>query len=232
MKMMKITASCFLTLTLAIGSTYAQNCEMFCPTKEGSMLETTQYDAKNKVIGINRQTIISKETTAAGIKVNFKSESTDAKGEKQQDGQFSVKCEKGVFYFDMNGFMPKESMGGGNDAQVEVKSDNLEFPSNPTVGQTMANGTMNMSMKSNGMTLMEMTVTVSDRKIEAIESVTTPAGTFDCYKVSFIVKTHMMFDIETKGVQWIAKNVGVVKMENYDKKGKLSGMSLLTALKN
>jgi uncharacterized protein (DUF2141 family) len=231
-RFLKITTALFLATSINFNSILAQDCSVFFPSKEGSMIELTQYDAKNKVTGITKQAVISKESTGAGIKINFKSESFSPKGESLNVGQYAVKCENGIFYFDMNNFLPKESMGASKDAEIEMKADNLDFPSNPEIGKTLGSGTVKMIMKSNGMTLMEITITISDRKVEAIENITTPAGTFECYKVTFRVLTHMMFDVETVGVQWVAKNVGVVKMENYDKKGKLTGTSLLTAIKN
>ena len=45
------------------------------------------------------------------------------------------------------------------------------------------------------------------------------------------MKTSMMGDILTKGVEWYAKDVGLVKSETYDSKGKLVGTSLLSLFK-
>jgi hypothetical protein len=35
-----------------------------------------------------------------------------------------------------------------------------------------------------------------------------------------------------KATQWVARNVGAVKTESFDKNGKLVGYSLLTAFRN
>jgi len=37
--------------------------------------------------------------------------------------------------------------------------------------------------------------------------------------------------VEVKAVQWVAEDVGVVKTENYDNKGKKVNYSLLTAFR-
>ena len=128
MKLQKITIASFCVLSLGIASLKAQECSLFFPSKEGSMVEQTQYDAKNKVIGITRQTVLSKESTGLGVKINFQSESFSPKNESQNKGNYTVKCEKGIFYFDMNNFIPP-GQGSNKDMEMEIKSDNLEFPS-------------------------------------------------------------------------------------------------------
>jgi len=76
-----------------------------------------------------------------------------------------------------------------------------------------------------------MTVNVSNRKVEAVESLTTPAGTFECYKISYDVATKMMINVKTKGVEWFSKGVGMVKSETYDSAGKLLGSNVLASVK-
>jgi hypothetical protein len=58
--------------------------------------------------------------------------------------------------------------------------------------------------------------------------VTTPAGTFECYKLSFDSEVKTILKMTTKSVQWIAKNVGAVKTETFDKNGKSLGTTELT----
>lgn len=57
----------------------SQDCKMFFPSKEGTEIELTQYDAKNKVTGTTHQKIIGKETIPNGVKIKFESESFDKK---------------------------------------------------------------------------------------------------------------------------------------------------------
>jgi hypothetical protein len=41
----------------------------------------------------------------------------------------------------------------------------------------------------------------------------------------------MMVNVKTRGVEWYAKGVGMVKNETYSTDGKLLGSSVLTSLK-
>ena len=75
---------------------------------------------------------------------------------------------------------------------------------------------------------MTIDIRVKDRKVMAEESISSDAGTFDAFKVSSITEIKMMGTREMKNVEWIAKNVGMVRSETYDKNGKLKYYSVLT----
>jgi hypothetical protein len=77
---------------------------------------------------------------------------------------------------------------------------------------------------------MNMTVDITNRKVNAKESITTPAGTFNCYAISSNSETKMglkmMFEIK----EWVAEGMGVIKSETYNKNGKLMGYTELTSI--
>ena len=75
---------------------------------------------------------------------------------------------------------------------------------------------------------MNMRVNITDRVVEGIESVSTPAGTFNCYKISYLTSSKvMMVNTSFKTVQFIAENMGAVKTETYKSNGSLMGYSIL-----
>jgi hypothetical protein len=80
-----------------------------------------------------------------------------------------------------------------------------------------------------GAVKMAMGVEMKDRIVEGMETITTPAGTFECYIISYEVKTRMGLNKTNTAKQWIAKGFGLVKQEDYNKKGKVISSSLLTA---
>jgi hypothetical protein len=87
-------------------------------------------------------------------------------------------------------------------------------------------------MGINGMTLMTISIDITEHQVEAEEKVTTPAGTFNCFRVSYLSNSKVALGkATTKTVQWYARDIGVVKSESYDKKGALESRMLLTAFK-
>ena len=77
-----------------------------------------------------------------------------------------------------------------------------------------------------------MTIYVTDRAVEARESLTTSAGTFDCIKITQKETTKMIVKIQATSKEWYAENIGMVRSESYNKKGKLTGYSVLTKISN
>jgi hypothetical protein len=78
-------------------------------------------------------------------------------------------------------------------------------------------------------TKMRTVMKMTDGKCLAIESVTVPAGTFTCHKITQTVSTTVMRrDVVTRTVSWYAPGIGTVKTETYDNKDKLqSSMELV-----
>ena len=106
--------------------------------------------------------------------------------------------------------------------------DQLEIPAELKVGQQLDDGNMEITAK-NGPMPINFTFEMTDRKVEGKQSVETPAGTFDCFKVSQKTKSKMMISSSKfRTVQYIAEKYGPVKSETYKSNGNLMGYSLLT----
>jgi hypothetical protein len=114
---------------------------------------------------------------------------------------------------------------------MKLEGGSLELPSSMKAGDLLKNGDMKISFSNNGMNVMSITIVVTNRKVEAIETVTTPAGTYECYKITYDLATKMMINVKTKAAEWYAKGVGLVKSETYSLDGKLMGSSVLNSIK-
>ena len=131
----------------------------------------------------------------------------------------------------MKQYMKDMQMDQFEDMDVSFESEDLSLPADLNPGDVLKDASISISVSSGGMKIMSMNVSITDRKVEGMESVTTPAGTFECARVSYNVVTKSMFTMTTKAVAWYAKGIGTVKTEDYDKKGKLAGYSVLSRIK-
>ena len=115
--------------------------------------------------------------------------------------------------------------------EYDISGTNLDLPNDLGVGQTLPDANMEMNISMSGINLT-MNIITKDRTVEAEENITTPAGSFDCYVISYTSQMQMsmggMNQVST-GKQWIAEGVGMVKNEDYNKKGKITSSSVLTA---
>lgn len=190
-------------------------------------MELTGYDKKDKVTSKINYEILEASANHAEVK----GEMYDDKGKLFNTVEFGLKCEEGVFKVDMSSVLPSEQLAAFESMDVDIETAYISYPSSLSVGQKLPDGEVTITIKNSGVTIMNMTTSVVNRTVEAKENVTTPAGTFTCYKISEETIVDMkMAKTTSKAISWISENVGMVKTESYDKKGKLVGKTLLTAI--
>jgi hypothetical protein len=215
-------------ILLLAGAGWAQNCTFFYPVEKGTIIELQHFDNKARLSGTTRQEIMDKQIQDGAITLTVKNTFFDKKGEELMTSDLAMECRDGVFTFNMDQYLNEEMLSGMKDMEFTIEGDNLEFPSSMSVGEKLRDGTIKLLVK--GMPMMNMSTTIYNRKVEAIEKVTTKAGTFECYKISYDILTDAIIDIQSSAIEWIARDVGAVRTESYDKNGKLTGYSELVRL--
>ncbi|MEP5613523.1 MAG: hypothetical protein ABJP45_14825, partial [Cyclobacteriaceae bacterium] len=143
---------------------------------------------------------------------------------------YDAKCQNGEYFLNLESmFSQLTSQYEAQGMKVSVDNGMSVIPNNLAVGDKLEDVTMTMKMSSAAFN-MNMMITVSDRTVTGKETITTPAGTFDCMILSQKTTTKMgeMMTVTTSSKEWLSKGVGSVRSENYDKKGKLEGYTLLT----
>lgn len=229
------TKSTILGLLLAVAPflVKAQNCDAFFPYKKGMVIEQQSFNPKNKLTGTVKQKVTDVTNTAKGKQVDFASEYFDAKGKLVGSSNFSITCKNGVITVDMRNYLDAKSKESFSGANVTMEGTPLEMPSNLSAGMTLPEGTLIMKMQMGDSPIpmnMDMNMRIFDRKVEGTESVTTPAGTFNCFKLSQSVEMKMMFTVSAKSIEFYSKEFGMVRSESYDSKGKLTGYTVLSKM--
>jgi len=70
-----------------------------------------------------------------------------------------------------------------------------------------------------------------NRKVEKKETVTTPAGTYECYVIYSENQSKMMMSSQNFPSRlWLAEGVGMIKQETFKKNGNLMSSTVLTSL--
>ena len=223
--MKKILLLSVFSLFIFVFTGLTQDCTYFYPMEEGTLIELRHYDKRSKVSGTTRQEIIDKQTGGGAVSITVKSTFFDEKGKEMMTSDLTMECKDGVFTFDMDQFLNDEMLAGMGDIDFTIEGDNLEYPPNMSAGDQLKEGTIKLIVPD--MAMMNMTTRVYNRKVESIENMTTEAGTFKCFKISYDVFVDGMIDINTKGIEWIAPDVGAVRSETFNKNGKLTGYSEL-----
>ncbi len=227
---MKNTFLFLFLLISTIALTAQNNCSKYYPLTEGSSFEYTTYNKKGKVDGTTsyKITSVSNEgnTTNATMALTF----TDKKGKEAYNSEYQISCADGTINIDYKSLFPSAMMKQYEDMgmEMELSGTDIEIPRDLSVGQALedANVTVNMSMS--GMN-MKVTVDMTDRKVEKKETVTTAAGTFECYLLTETNTSEVMGGSqEMHSKLWLAEGVGMVKQETYKKNGNLMSRSELS----
>ena len=222
-KIVSLTSAAMLLMAFTVN---AQDCTYYFPVKKGSTTEMKSYNEKDKLTGSSKTLVTEKSSNS----VKYTSESFDAKGKSVAKGDFEVKCENGEFVLDMKQYLKGMDLSAYKDMDVKMDSKNLTIPSKLTAGQKLNDGEMNMKISNQFMTLMNLTIKITNRKVEGFEDVTTPAGTFKCAKITYEIESHVMVTTHSKGIEYISEKAGVVRTETIDEKGNKTGYSVLSAL--
>lgn len=202
--------------------------------KTGMAFELSHFNGKDKPIGkvVYQVKDVHKEGSSTVMDITAQFE--DEKGKQQAPYTIKYVCTGNELVADMSGMMQAMQSGGMKDMEMKLKTNKLVYPGKLSVGQKLSDGQMEADLNSKGNTMMTMNMTMTNRQVDSKESITTPAGTFDAYKISSdislenrvmgmpIRNTMRMVSYRTD------KQLFDIKSESYNKNGKLMGYSLLT----
>ena len=219
-------------LMFTIVSSFGQDCKSYFPMKEGVIFEITNYNNKGKEEGKAIHRITNYSESGGNITVDVTTEIVpEKKSEEPIFFDYQAKCENGNFTMNKFGGVSSEQMGMMN-GMVTVDGDYLGVPSNPSEGQMLPDAQMTLNVGETDSTeaFMRFKYNITNRKVEGYENIKTSAGDFEALKISYDVTTKIVITMQSKAAEWFVEGVGVVRSEQYNKKGKLQGYSLLTSL--
>lgn len=221
---------------LAINS-FGQDCASQLQFKEGTCITTSSYNDKDKLMGFSKSTCVSVTSNGSDATANMKNESFDKDGKSQSTHEYSMTCQKGMVTLDLKMVMPSQQTGQYKDMEMKIEGDNLEFPASLSVGQQLKDAKAMITLSSPAMPMtMNMDFLITNRKVEAKETINTASGSYECYKISYDTESitkvmGMNSGMKGKATVWYNTEVGMVKTMSYDKDGKSMGYTLITDIK-
>lgn len=208
----------------------AGDCNGYYPLNQGVEFEITSYDVKNQATGIVNSKITKSESIENGIQSTYEMVTTDLDGNKGMEMSFDARCQDGKYYLNLETmFSQLTSQYNAQGIEISFENGTSVVPNDIVVGDKLEDVSMLMKMNSEAMN-MDMTITISDRKVIGKETKTTPAGTFECMILSQKTTTQMgdIMTVTSSSKEWLSKGVGAVRSESYDKNGDLESYTLLT----
>lgn len=223
-----------LLLTVTARTLFAQDCKGYYYLQNNAEVEMSVYDAKSNVVARSIYNVLSVRKDAGGVTSDFSATIKDPKGNVIATGKNQFKCNGDNIALDMRMTMPNLPQLQNMKVTADSASAFLSYPSTLKEGQTLPDGSFEMSGSANGMD-MSLEYKVTDRKVVAKEKITTPAGSWDCYKISYNMNLAMKMmgmsiPMNLAAAEWFAPGFGVVKTESY-KDGQLMASMMITRLK-
>ena len=200
------------------GNLFAQDCNNYLFLQNNKTVEMTIYDKKAEPSGKQIYAVSNVATVGGITSATLNSEMFDKKGKSIAKSTTIVKCNGGVMMMDMR--MNLSSQQQQQIGSTTATADNvyIEYPSNMNVGDQLKDGTFQMDITTNGMN-QSIGMSITERKVESKETVTTTAGTWECFKISYKSKTVIKtmgigIPMNMDGTEWYAPGVGVIKSES------------------
>jgi hypothetical protein len=206
---MKIIFQFFLLGITGILS--AQDCSNYYYLQNNKTIEMSVYNKNGKESGKMIYKISDSKKSGSSATATITSEFVDTKGKTITNATNTVKCENGVMQMDM-----KEQIRSGTAKASDVY---LEYPSNMNVGDKLKDGLLSMDYEQAGGLKSSIEISITERSIQAKESVTTTAGTWECFKITSKNKitskiAGIDIPIRMDVTEWFAPGFGIIKTES------------------
>jgi len=209
----------------------AQACDDFFPQKEGMVLNYGHYDKKDKVTGSSEMSFKEKKQSGDWTSVAFRFTYSDKKGEAIFGNEVKLECKDGTLYFSSSKFLDPTAMSAYETMEVEVDAEHMNLPVNGKAGTELNNGKVTAVVSNEGMKIISISVEVFNRKIDALETIETPAGSFECIRTSYDAHTEIGFAKNNiSAIEWYCPDYGTIRSETYNKKGKLTAYTVLESI--
>lgn len=226
---MKKLVATLILMVLINSSIIAQDCTLYIPSDVGTELFYQTTNDKGKIEGTYTQKMISVQKIDGQTVFELLQTFMDPKSPESILIQDTIRfrCKGNVFYIDMEKYLDQKQMDAFKGMEVKITTEDLIYPSKLSPGLILNDGFIKMEVQT-GMMNMTMLTNIVNRKVEAREEVTTSAGNFTCYKISEDIQSKMGFvNMQRHNVSWIVEDIGTIRSESYNKKGKLDGITEL-----
>ena len=225
----KMLCIALLISSCETGRLHAQDCGTYFSFPKGRKMEMTSYDKKDKVSAVIKYEILDTKATGEGTSFVMQTATYDPKGKLLAKGEANARCAGGNVYTDVRN-VSSDMLPKSADMSVDITGDQLLYPAKLNPGDKLKDASYTAKSVMGGLTLMTLTANIVDRNVVGIETVETPAGSFECVKIAYTVNMRLMGNRSINAVEYLAKGIGIVKSEQVDDKGRKLSSMLLTKL--
>lgn len=216
----------FLLTTLKVG---AQDCYMFIPNDTVEVLRYHNFNNKDKLLStVDRYVSETVEDSLIKL-IEVVTVVKKTSGKEKYRNQVSMRCENGIFSIDMRDYLDQDLLEILDQSQTTFKSSWVVIPELLDTTKVMPDNLLEITSVDDEST-HHYTLRMRNRRFRGVEKVSTPAGDFVAYKMSYTMNRRTFELQQTEVIEWMVEDIGVVKAVFYDTEGNLRGTTILNEI--
>ena len=218
-----------LAFVFTCRSSFSQNCGDYYYFQNNKTIEISIANKKGKETGKIVYAISDVNKKGSATVSTIHSEMFDKNGKSTSKATNNLQCDNGIVMMDMKMFIPSAQAEQMGEMSATSSTNYLEYPSTMREGDALKDASFSMDFKSTSGINSHISIDMTNRKVVGKESVTTPAGTWDCFKITYhskmIFKMGIGIPMNFDVTEWFAPGFGTVKTESN------SGTTQITAIR-
>jgi len=227
-----LSAFVVVVMVFSFAPASGQDCTIYSDYDEGTSTKMVHYDEKDKQTGFTVTTVKERKSIPGGTSLLFE-QVYDNNDDYTFESEFEVQCVNGEVKVDMSKLVDPTMMTAYEDMEIDVVADDLSIPKNASPGDVLNDGAVIVTVDTGTPIKVSITVTLSNRKVESRETVVTPAGSFECLKITYDMLSQVGFvKVRSSSAEYYHKKHGVIKTESFNKRGKSTGYSVIEEINN
>ena len=203
----------------AVLNTNAQSCKDYLLLKNNRKVEMTIYSKKGKEDGKQVWNISNLKTSGKTTTATINSEFFDGKGKSINKAVNEVQCTGGALQMNLKMMLSEAQLKQMKNATATASGEFIEYPYGMKEGDALKDGSLKIDYTMDGGMKAAIELSITNRIVGGKESITSPAGTWDCLKISSNQKIvscigGIGIPIKMDVTEWFAPGVGVIKTES------------------
>ena len=196
-------------------------CSSYFPFIEQKKLEYVNYNKKGDPAGTTVLLVTVVDDIVNGLEAQVESTFLDDQQEIISECTYQVACIDDELHMDVSNVMSPKLTATYSHLEVTISGDAFTLPADWEAGLALPDASNHIKAGAEGLNLMSITIHATNRRIIGEETVKTQAGSFEAIRLEYDLSMKMVIRKSFHLTQWYARDVGIVKSESYNNKGKL-----------
>ncbi|GAA4298878.1 hypothetical protein GCM10023183_07540 [Nibribacter koreensis] len=202
---------------------------MACPQPFGYAKNTEfiyQVTDKGRTKGTLHNLVMQETTTEDGAtQIDFKSARIKHKKRPEPAEEFRIICKGDSVYLDAKLLLREQALKSFDGKEFDFVMKDIAYPLNLAVGQNLPTAGLDVRVRSSQINITRIVMLATNRQVTAKETIKTPAGSFDCFKITYQYAVSLdamgmplrdVYSVE----EFFSPEHGLIKVQFYTKKGK------------